>query len=95
MRKIPTDLQGVFWSKKITNLDLSLNKEYVIHQVLMYGSLEQINWLKSVYTDEEIRKVFLENPKKLYTPQTFNLIKNYILKIKADLPAPKYVKTVY
>jgi len=95
MKRIPQDLQGVFWSKNVSSLDLQQDKNYIIHQTLMYGSLEHIDWLRSVYADSEIKKVFIHNPKKVYTPQAFNLIKNYLLKIETDLSKENYVKTVY
>lgn len=61
----------------------------------MYGSLDHIDWLRSVYSNDEIKKVFINKPRKVYTPQAFNLIKNYLLRIEADLPEKNYVKTIY
>ncbi len=95
MTKIPKNLQGILWSKNVSSLDLQQDKNYIIHQVLMYGSLAQIDWLKSVYPDKEITNVFINTPRKVYTPSAFNLIKNYLLKIDAPLPKEKYVKSLY
>ena len=95
MKNILPNLQGVLWSKNVSNLDLQQDKNYIIHQVLMYGSLDHIKWLRSVYSNAEIKEVFIEKPKKIYTPQAFNLIKNYLLKIKINLSEKNYVKTVY
>ncbi len=95
MKNILPHLQGVFWSKDVSSLDLQQDKNYIIHQVLMYGSLDHIRWLQTVYSDAEIKKVFIDKPKKIYTPQAFNLIKNYLLKIEVNLSEKNYVKTVY
>lgn len=91
----PKDLQGVLWSKDVLRLDLQKDKTHIIHQVLMYGSLAQVDWLRGTYSDEEIRKVFIREPKKIYSPAAFNFTKNYLLGIKKNLPASKYVKSVF
>lgn len=49
MKRIPQDLRGVFWSKNVFSLDLQQDKNYIIHQTLMYGSLKHIDWLRSAY----------------------------------------------
>jgi len=49
MSKKPRNLQSVLWSRDISNLDLQRDKNYIVHQVLMYGSLKDISWLKQTY----------------------------------------------
>ena len=98
MRKnssIPLNFQGILWSKDISKLDIQKNKNYIIHQVLMYGSLKQIDWLETVYTKKEIKNIFIKKPKRIYTPQAFYFVKNYILKVKDSLKENIYVKTSY
>lgn len=92
---IPTDFQGVLWSRDVSSLDLQEDKNYIIHQVLMYGSLDQINWLKSVYRIGEMKEVFLGHPRRIYTPQAFNFVKNYLLGIKAELSEEKYARATF
>ena len=92
---IPRELQGILWSRDVSNLDLEKDKNYIIHQVLMYGTLKQIEWLKSVYSKEEIEKEFAEKPRKLYTKSGFNFIKNYILGISKQLEQSLYVKDLH
>ena len=60
MSAIPSNFQGVFWSRDIQNLDLQKDKDYIIHQILAFGSLEQIKWLKSSYGKDEIRNIIEE-----------------------------------
>lgn len=85
-------MQGIFWSRSANKLDLQTDKNYIIHQVLMYGSLEQIDWLKKTYSSQEINQVFINHPKKIYTPPAFNFIKNYLLKLTQPLDQNLYVK---
>lgn len=93
MVAIPKNLQGVFWSRDVSCLDVVKDKHYIIHQVLMFGSLPHFEWLKSVYSMKEIRKVFITSPQKIYTPQAFHFIKSYLLGIHKDLEESAYVKT--
>ena len=93
MARVPKKLQGVLWSRDVSMLDKDKDKNYLIHQVLMYGSLEDIKWLKRTYTKDEIKQVFIQDPRKVYTKSSYNFIKNYLLKIKEKLPESKYVKT--
>ena len=61
----------------------------------MYGDLKDIKILINNEGLEKIRKIFVSKPTKIYTPQAFNFIKNYILKIDQDLDQSKYVKALY
>lgn len=45
MAKIPSSLQGVFWSVKPGDLDPEEDKVYIINQTLAYGGLEELRWL--------------------------------------------------
>jgi hypothetical protein len=91
---IPHTLQGKLWSADVRNLDLNDDKNYIIHQILMYGSLDEIGWLFAAYSKKEILAVFTKYPKKIYSLQGFNFIKNFILRIKnIHLDENKYLKT--
>ncbi len=94
--KIPESFQGILWSRDVKKLSLKRDKVYIIHQVLSYGTLEQIRWLIKIYGKKEIGKVFEEAPMKVYRPSTFNFIKNIILDLKRKtIPSEKYVTTLY
>ena len=93
---IPKSWQGILWSCNIKKLDWEKDKNYIIHQVLMYGDLNDIALLFKIYSKKEIRKVFERNPMKIYTPQCFNFIKNIILDLKEKSISPKkYVTSLY
>lgn len=96
MDRIPQEFQPILWSVNVKNLDLEKDKNYIIHQVLMYGDLEEIAWLFKVYSKKEVKKVFEEAPMKIYSPQVFHFIKNIILGLKKKTLSPKkYVTTLY
>jgi len=93
---VPKSLQGILWSKRISNLRLARDKNYIIHQVLMYGSLEDIGWLFKTYPAEAIKEEFTENPAKIYTKPAFNFVKKFILDLrKRKLKEEDYVKTLF
>jgi len=93
---VPESLQGILWSVDVKNLDMKENKNYIIHQILMYGELEEIAWLFKVYSKEEVKKVFEKAPLKIYSHQGFHFIKNIILDLKKKTLSPeKYVTTLY
>ena len=96
MTNIPKSLQGILWSVSTESLDLEKNKAYIIHQALMYGDFKDIRWLFKGYSREEIKKVFLEKPRKVYTKEALNYIKNFVLDIKEEqITTNKYVNTIY
>lgn len=64
----------------------------VIQHTLAYGSLGDIRELKECIGEEEVKKVFITYPKKLYTKSMFNFIKNYILHIDTTLDEDRYLK---
>lgn len=87
--------QATVWSKSIDKLDKSEDKEYIVNQILMYGSLNEIKDLKKSYGIEEIKRIFVQKPSQIYTKPAFNLIKNFILNIDTNLDTGRYIKSVY
>src|SRR3989344_3946116 len=82
MRKIPSNLQGILWSASVDTLDLEHDKNYIIHQVLRYGTLAHLRWLFKAYSKEELRKVFIEHPVKVYSKSALNFAKIFLLNLK-------------
>ncbi len=63
-----------------------------IHQVLQFGSLEDIKKLRITVVEENLRELFLSYPKKNYTPASLNFILKFILHIK-KVDEQKYLKS--
>ncbi len=95
--KIPSNLQAILWSKNTTKLDRKKDKVYIIHQVLRFGDIENINWLFRAYSIDEIRNVFLEYPLPIYNKSSLNFVGNFLLNLvgpSINLTEQKYVKTL-
>jgi len=86
-------LKAILWSKNIKAIDPEVDKVYIIHQVLSYGDIDEIKLLLKIYSLEEVRDVFVNFPKKIYTKPVFLFIKNYLLKINKELDEKYYVKS--
>lgn len=94
-KKIPQKLQGALWSYDVKKLDIEKNKNYITHQILMYGDLNDIKWLLKTYPKKVIKQEFLKKPQKIYTAPILNFVKTIILNIKQDINKKNYVKTIY
>ena len=93
-KKIPKSLRPILWSANSRNLDQERDKNYIVHQVLLYGDFSNIKWLFKIYSLENVRQVFLFSPKKIYPKPIFRFIKNFILDLKkVNLDEEKYIRT--
>lgn len=93
--QIPTSWQGILWSRGISGLNWQKDRNYIIHQVLMYGSLDDIQVLFAQYGKKEIVETFKTHPKKIYSPQAFNFISRYLLGLRTGLKQELYVRKLY
>ncbi|TSC53276.1 MAG: Uncharacterized protein LiPW39_361 [Parcubacteria group bacterium LiPW_39] len=60
-KTIPSNLRWLFWSYDINSLSLNEDKDYIIPQVLNYGTWDDVKWLFKVYPEKEIIKA-VKNP---------------------------------
>lgn len=86
MGSIPKSLQGVLWSADVKKLDLKKDAPYIINQILSYGTIEEMRWLFKTYKKPTVRKVFLDQPMKVYSSSAFQLSKLLldISQVRAD-----------
>lgn len=63
-----------------------------IHQILAFGSLYDIQFLKKAVGLKKLKSFFLKYPKKAYTAPLFNFIKNIVLHIHTSIDEQKYLK---
>jgi len=80
--KIPKKLQSVLWSTNVDLLNQKKDKGYIIHQILIYGQIKDLEWLFNHYSKDEIINVFLHIPYKNYPRSIYFFVKNYILGLK-------------
>lgn len=94
-KRIPKNLQAVLWSVDVRHLDLERDKAYIIHQVLLYGTFEEIRWLFTAYHKDEIIETFVHRPMKMYPKNAFHFIKNFVLGLEnAKLLEERYVTAI-
>ena len=92
MGKIPKSLQGALWSVNVSKLNLEEDKPYIVHQILAYGTLDEIKWLMKTYGKDVIKKVFLNQPIKVYTPSAFRF--SQLLLDVPEVGADRYDQTL-
>lgn len=61
--KIPQKMKWLFWSYDIESLDLEEDEEYIITQVLNYGTWEDLKLLYKLYSEKDIKEV-VKNPRR-------------------------------
>ena len=93
-KTIPAGLQPILWSKSIHNIDIKKDKIYIIHQVLSYGSMDDIRLLSRLYSRDEIISIFKNYPKRIYTRPVFLYLRDFLLKIGLVLYKKDYVKNI-
>lgn len=62
------------------------------HQILMFGTLEEIRTLKKSLGEIKLKELFLKFPKKIYTASAFNFVKKFILHLSGSTDEQKYLK---
>jgi hypothetical protein len=92
-RALPEKLRALLWSKNVKAIDPEADKVYIIHQVLSYGDIDEIKLLLEFYSPEEVRNIFINFPKRIYTKPVFLFIKNYLLRVNKKLDEKYYVKS--
>ncbi|NCO89157.1 hypothetical protein AUK04_05085 [Candidatus Roizmanbacteria bacterium CG2_30_33_16] len=96
LKIIPKCFQAILWSCDLKKIDLKKDKNYIIHQFLIYGSFQDIKWLFNTYSKSEIIDVFLHAPYRNYPANIFNFVKNYILNLnQINLDESNYVTSIY
>lgn len=68
------------------------NSPDTIHQVLAFGTLDEIRQLKNTLGEEKIRELFLTYPKKVYTPAAFHFVVKFLLHISTPADEQNYLK---
>jgi|GEM_PF-6111420 len=74
------------------NKTLDFSKPEAVHQVLAFGTIEEIRELIERLGKAKIKSIFLNYPSKVYRRTSLNFIKNYILDIQGPINEEKYLK---
>jgi len=84
--KIPQKMKWLFWSYDIKSLDLEKDKDYIIAQVLNYGTWEDLKWLYKLYSRKDIKKVVKNPPRGVWFKKVLNFWTTILnIKIKKEV----------
>lgn len=82
----------LFWFLPEKNLDQERDKNLIIHQVLSYGTMDDLRLLFKIYGRKTIKQEFLRSKPGLYYPSILEFI-CFILGVK-NLDKDKYLKKI-
>jgi len=54
---IPTKTSELFWGDDLNDLSLEKNKKYIVQTILEKGDVEDVKWLFSKVSKEEIKEL--------------------------------------
>ena len=57
MITVPTQFRHLFWDIDVSTLDTVKHTRYIISRVLEYGNKEAAEWLKSIFTEKQIKEI--------------------------------------
>lgn len=92
MRKLKKIDQYLFWDVNLSKIDPEKDKNYIIHRVLSYGTMDDIRNLFKIYDKKIIREEFLKPCKGCYYPNILKLCQ-HLLGIK-KIDKNKYLKKI-
>lgn len=68
----PPSVASCLWSYDLDALDLKKDRRTVITQVFNYGNWEAVKWVRSRYSDEEIKDTVLHPARGRWFKQALN-----------------------
>jgi len=94
MKKGLETIGRLFWylKNRAENLDISKDRNMIIHQALALGSMDDVRKIFEVYGKDTARKEFQKPVKGLYHPAVLELFQ-YLLKTKVD--KVQYIKNIH
>lgn len=70
--RIPKRMKYLFWSYDIGSLDLEEDKDYIITQVLNYGTWDDLKLLYKFYSEKDIEEVVSHPQRGIWFEKTLN-----------------------
>lgn len=90
---IPKSFASYFWFVDHKKLNLEKDKHLIVHQVLSYGTMDDLRKLLKIYGLTVVQKEFKKPKAGLYQPNVLAFCQ-YILGVK-KLDKQKYLKNIY
>lgn len=57
MELIPERVKKLFWDVDKETIDIRLHRSYIIKRIMDYGSVEDVKWMLTTYSPEDITEV--------------------------------------
>ncbi|MDI6603485.1 MAG: hypothetical protein QME57_05300 [Patescibacteria group bacterium] len=57
IKEISSSIKRLFWDVDKESVDIERHRSYIISRIIDYGNHHDVNWMKKVYTEEEIKEV--------------------------------------
>lgn len=92
-RKIPRRFAPIFWFLDYKKLDPQKDRHLIIHQILSYGTIDDLREMFKLYDFKTVQKEFKKPKAGLYQPSVLAFCQ-HILGVK-KLDKRKYLKNVY
>lgn len=67
----PLTKKTLFWDVNVKSIDKVKNKRYVIERILRFGDFDDYRWMCKEYSNEDVKKVILEERSEL-DPKSLN-----------------------
>jgi hypothetical protein len=91
---VPLSLRRVLWSKDIKSVDAARDRPYIVHQVLAFGTLNDLRELGRLYSSSVIRQTFIHDPIKIYTRSAYEFARKILGISDRDAPVVRYDKAL-
>jgi len=72
----PLIKKNLFWDTDTNTIDPVKHKRYVIERILKLGDFEDYHWMRSQYSEDEIKNVILQERSDL-SPKSINFWCHY------------------
>lgn len=93
MKKELTKFKPLFWFLNADKLDPQKDRNLIVHQVLSYGTLDDLRRLLKLYGKAAVRREFKKPAPGLYQPSILNFCQ-HVLGIKKINPK-RYLKKIH
>ena len=90
--KLPVNFRSLLWSYDFSSLDPQRDQHIIIHQVLAYGTMEDVRRLVAYYGLSTIRREFKKPQRGMYQPAVWELFR-HLFRLRG-LRREAYVKKI-
>jgi len=70
---IPDFLQPFLWSYDLSKIDMKKHKKIIVKNILDFGTVRAVDWLKENYTENEIKEVIAQTIQTEWSKKSIHL----------------------